>query len=316
MKAFVAMLAAFLAIAPAPARAGGIVRDVEYGRAPDGTRLLLDAHVPDGAGPFPVAILVHGGGWSGGDKSGSNRPGDTADISPWFAPLSAAHFTWFSINYRLAPQHRWPAGLEDVETAVRWVKAHARDYRGDPGRIALIGHSAGGHLVCLAVTLADADTRVQAVVGFAPVTDLEADAAVRGGLSPSLQKLFDRPKEVAAVTRALLRAASPIDHVHAGLPPFLLLHGDADQSVPYRQSLGFQERLRTAGVPCDLITIHGGPHGLVHWGEIAPGYPDALVAWLRAKLGAAPSRAPRRRRVRRAIVAPACGSSAPGRAAS
>lgn len=292
---------AILPFAVGSLRAGALHRDIEYGRA-EGEPLLLDAHVPDGAGPFPVAIFVHGGGWSGGDKAGSDKPGNGADISPWFEPLSDANFTWFSINYRLAPQHRWPACLGDVQTAIRWVKAHARDYHGDPDRIALIGHSAGGHLVCLAATLADAETTVQAVVGFAAVTDLEADAAVRGGLSPSLQKLFDQPKEVTPASRALLHENSAINHIHPGLPPFLLLHGTADKSVRYEQSVAFQEKLRTAGVPCDLITIPGGPHGLLTWKGLAPDYPDRLVAWLREKLTARTSRAPRRRSVRRANV--------------
>ena len=128
-----------------------LVRDNEYGRA-DSERLRLDVSVPEGTGPFPIAILVHGGGWSGGDKSGSDHPGDSADISPWFAPLTAAKFTWFSINYRLAPVHRWPACFADVQAAIRWVKAHAAVYKGDPHRLALFGHSAGGHLVCLAGT--------------------------------------------------------------------------------------------------------------------------------------------------------------------
>jgi len=147
--------------------AAELKHDIEYGRAGDET-LLLDAHIPDGDGLHPVAILVHGGGWSRGDKSGLDEPTKGADITPWFAPLNNAGFTWFSINYRLAPVHRWPAGFEDVQTAIRWVKQHAPEYKGDPERIALLGYSAGGHLVTLAGTHAAPDTKVQAVVAFAP----------------------------------------------------------------------------------------------------------------------------------------------------
>ena len=267
------------------AGAATLQRDIEYGQAA-GERLLLDASVPDGTGPFPVAILVHGGGWSSGDKAGSNHPGDGADVTPWFEPLSSAGFTWFSINYRLAPKHRWPACLEDVQTAIRWVKAHAADYKGDPNRIALFGHSAGGHLVCLAGVLTDDSTRVQAIVGFAPVTDLEADTNTRGGLSTSLQNLFDRPKTPTPETVARLRAASPINHVRPGLPPFLLLHGNADKTVPYQQSLNFQARLRVSDDTCDLITIPGAPHGLLSWTKFAPDYPHQMIAWLRETLTA------------------------------
>ena len=277
------LLGLLLGASPAHGEAR-LLTDIEYGRA-DGESLRLDVNVPDGAGPFPVAILVHGGGWSAGDKRGTDKPGSSADISPWFEPLTAAGFTWFSINYRLAPTHRWPACFEDVQTAIRWVKAHAAEYRGDPRRIALFGHSAGGHLVCLAAVQAQADTRVQAVVGFAPVTDFEQELPTRGGLSTSLQNLHGRPKEVTPEVLALLRETSPITHVKPGLPPFLLLHGDADKTVPYQQTLNFQARLKANGVTCDLITIPGAPHRLTDWSKFDTTYSDRMIAWLRKVLG-------------------------------
>ena len=262
-------------------------KDIEYGQA-GGERLLLDASVPTGAGPFPVVILVHGGGWSGGDKAGSNKPGDSADISPWFAPLNSAGFLWFSINYRLAPQNRWPACLEDVQTAIRWIKAHAAEFKGDPRHIVLVGHSAGGHLACLAAVLAEDDTRVQAVVGFAPVTDFEQELPIRGGLSPSLQNLHNRPKEVTPEALAVLRETSPINHVHAGLPPFLILHGDGDKTVPLEQSRNFQAKLRASGVPCELLIIPGAPHGLLTWDKFDPDYAAKMTRWLHRTLGGDP----------------------------
>jgi alpha-L-fucosidase 2 len=288
MKTLLLLALVFAGVAAAVA--AEVRRDVEYGRA-GGERLLLDASVPEGAGPFPIAILVHGGGWSNGDKSGSNRPGDGADISPWFEPLTQAKFTWFSINYRLAPKNRWPACLEDVQTAIRWAKAHAAEFKGDPNRIVLFGHSAGGHLVCLAATLADESTRVQAIVGFAPVTNHEQDLPQRGGLSPSLQGLLDRPKDVTPESLAILREISPINHVKPGLPPFLLVHGDADKTVPYQQSLDFQAKLRAAGVVCDILTVKGAPHSLMAWEQIDPGYKPGMLAWLRRTLGS-PERSP------------------------
>ncbi len=257
-------------------------RDIEYGVA-GGESLKLDVNVPDGDGPFPVAILVHGGGWSRGDKH-AVPPGDSADITPWFAPLTAAKFTWFSINYRLAPQHRWPEGFADLQTAIRWVKAHAAEFKGDPNRIALFGHSSGGHVVCLAATLIDDSVRVQAVVGFAPVTNHEQDLPVRKGLSTSLQGLLNRPKELTPESLGLLRELSPINHVRPGLPPFLLIHGDADKSVPFQQSLDFQAKLQAAGVPCELIRIPGAPHALATWEKIQPDYPARMIAWLRETL--------------------------------
>jgi acetyl esterase/lipase len=271
------------AASPAALSGGELKQDIEYGTA-GGESLKLDVFVPDGAGPFPVAILVHGGGWSRGDKH-RVPAGDSADISPWFAPLAQAHFVWFSINYRLAPRHRWPACLADVQTAIRWVKAHAAEHKGDPQRIALFGHSAGGHLACLAAVLAGPDTRVQAVVGFAAVTDHEQDSYRRGGLSVSLQALLDRPREITPETLALLREISPINHVHSGQPPFLLIHGTADKSVPYEQSLAFQKKIRAAGGVCDLITIPGAPHAFATWPKLAPDYEGQMLDWLRSKLG-------------------------------
>lgn len=279
---FLCFLAAARAIEP------GLHRDIEYGTA-GGERLLLDASVPEGDGPFPVAILVHGGGWSGGDKANVGSEGKGADISAWFAPLTAAKFTWLSINYRLAPAHRWPACFEDVQTAIRWVKAHAAEFKGDPTRIVLFGHSAGGHLATLAGVLGAGDTRVQAVVGYAPVTDFEFELPARGGLSTSLQNLHNQPKEVTPESLAILRETATINHVKPGLPPFLLLHGDADKTVPYQTSLNFQEKLRANGVVCDLITIPGAGHGLLNWNQFSADYADQMIAWLRGKLEAGPS---------------------------
>jgi len=250
--------------------------DIEYGKA-GGERLLLDAHVPDGAGPFPVVVIVHGGGWTGGDKQ--------KDITLLFEQLNKANFTWFSVNYRLAPANRWPACFEDVQAAIRWVKTHAAEYKGDPQRIALIGYSAGGQLACQAVVLAKDDTRVQSVVGLAPPTDLVADCERRGGLSPSLTNLLDRAKELTGETRAVLRELSPINHVKPGLPPFLLIHGTDDKSVPYAQSVNFQAKLKENGVPCDVITIKDAPHRLTEWDKFDASYKEMMVVWLKQTLG-------------------------------
>src|SRR5437868_5603172 len=114
------------------------LKDVEYAQA-GGIRLTLDASIPEGPGPFPAAILVHGGGWVAGDKQ--------TYITYIFKPLSDAGFAWFSINYRLAPRYRFPAPADDVAQAIRFVRENAREYHIDGNRIALIGESAGGHFV-------------------------------------------------------------------------------------------------------------------------------------------------------------------------
>ena len=250
--------------------------DIEYGKAGN-VSLRLDAHVPDDPGPFPMALVVHGGGWSSGD----GRQG----IPTITESLTKANFTWFSIDYRLAPTDRWPACFADLQTAIRWVKAHAAEYKGDPRRLALVGYSAGGQLTCLAAVSAKEDTQVQAVVGFPPPTDMEADTVRRGGLSPSLQALFGRTA-VDDQTRPLLREMSAINFVKPGLPPFLLIHGDADKSVPYEQSVRFQAKLKENGVPCELIVIKDAPHRITDWGKFDTSYQAHMITWLEGNLAA------------------------------
>ncbi len=248
---------------------------VEYARA-GGEPLRLDACVPPGRGPFAATILVHGGGWSGGDR--------TKAAGPLLDRLTRAGVAWLSIDYRLAPKHHYPAPVEDVEAALRWVRAHARRFRVDPQRVALVGESAGGQLVAAVAVRQTEDARLAAVVPFFAPVDLESDTERRGGLSASLQGLFGRV-DLDEATRALLREASPIRHVRAGLPPFLLVHGSADMSVPYEQSPRFQKALREAGVPCDLVTIPDGTHGTARWDGLAPGWRDEVVAWIAKTLG-------------------------------
>ena len=249
--------------------------DIQYGEA-GGEKLLLDAHVPVGDGKFPVVLIVHGGGWMSGDRE--------KDIVPVFAPV-ATNFTWFTIYYRLAPTNRWPACYEDVQTAIRWVKQHAAEFKGDPKRIALLGYSAGGHLVTLAGTRAEADTKVQAIAALAPPTDLVADNERRGGLSISMRNLFNCDStNLTDSVRAVLKEYSPLTYVQPGLPPFLIIQGSADKTVPAGQSLAFQEKLKAAGVDCDLIMIPEGQHRIADWVNFDPDWQGKLISWLNEKL--------------------------------
>jgi alpha-L-fucosidase 2 len=263
-----------------------VSRDVIY-RQVDGIKLRLDAAIPEGEGPFPAVILVHGGGWQAGDKT---------HFRSLFDPLTRAGFAWFSVDYRLAPKFKFPACLEDVETAVEWVKAHAAEYQIDPNRIALLGESAGGHLVELVATRAEknAATRPASVVALYAPSDLPALAAANSarGLNilPMLNALFGRT-QMDAQAIELLRAASPLTHVKAGLPPFLLLHGTNDVLVPISQSKAFQAACQAVGVPCDLITVKNGPHGMVFWNLIDPSYRERILAFLGQTLKPAPANA-------------------------
>jgi pectinesterase len=253
--------------------------DICYGEA-GGEKLLLDVHVPMGDGKFPVVIIVHGGGWVSWDKE------SPTDIVPVFAPV-ATNFTWFTINYRLAPKDPWPACYEDVLTAIRWVKMRAAEYKGDPDRIALLGYSAGGQIVTFAGTQTNADTKVQAVAAFAPPTDLVSDNERRGGLTPSMMALFGfDTTNITDAARAVLKKNSPLTFVQPGLPPFLVFNGSADKTVPIWMSENFFKALKAANVDATLITIPGGQHKIADWKKFTPDWQQQLVSWLNEKLAA------------------------------
>ena len=166
-----------------------------------------------------------------------------------------------------------------METAIRWVKLHAAEYKGDPNRLALLGYSAGGHLVTLAGTHAAADTKVQAVIGFAPPTDLVADNQRRGGLSPSMGALFGvETTNLTDAVLAVLREHSPLTYVTPDLPPFLIVQGSADKTVPAAQWAAFAAKLQAAGVPCDLITITNGQHRIADWTKFDPDWQGKVKA--------------------------------------
>jgi acetyl esterase/lipase len=240
---------------------------IQYGES-GGEKLILDAHVPNGPGPFPTLIIVHGGGWMTGDKEG--------DIVPVLAPY-ATNFTWFTIGYRLAPKSRWPACFDDVQTAVHWAKQHGTEYKGDPDHIALLGYSAGG--------LAAEDVHVQAIVGMAPPTDLVWDNERRDGLSKSMTNLFDyATTNITDDRRAVLKRYSPLTYVKPGLQPFLFVQGSADRTVPYQGTTNFMAALQRASVPCDMLVITNGQHRIADWSKFYPDWQTGVVSWLNVKL--------------------------------
>lgn len=257
----------------------GLQTDVPYGQA-GGEILKLDVCVPDGPGPFPAVILVHGGAWTRGDKS----PGATNDsMAPMFGPLTRGGFAWFAINYRLAPAHRYPDDLNDVITAIRWVKRHAAQYHIDPKRIAISGHSAGGHLAALAAVRVKGPDRVAAVVCFSTPFDIVGTPKPGAPMHPALAPLFGMTN-LTAKAIALETDASPIKHVRPGLPPFLIVQGTADMSVSFSQATNMLNRLSENHVPCEVIPIPGGKHGMEGWDALKPDYQDEVVKWLQTTL--------------------------------
>jgi acetyl esterase len=244
-------------------------KDVEYTR-PNGQPVFLDLHIPAGKGPFPAAILIHGGGFDGGSKS--------TNVRPLFGVLANAGFAWFSIDYRMAPEFRFPQANEDVESAIRWVKANAATYKVDVSKIAIIGESAGGFLVNYAGTHGTPETKVAAVVDFYGPVDyaelaemrrnhperfnmkvINQHAANGGGIH------FFGAEQLDAAGIKKLATISPVAAVHSGMPPFLCIHGTKDDQVSYEQSVEMCKAMQQVGAPCELITIEDGGHGMSGW---------------------------------------------------
>ena len=237
----------------------------------------MDAWVPDGEGPFPTAILVHGGGWQQGDKQ--------TTFNPIFDPLTKAGFVWFTVNYRLAPKSVYPAAVDDVVTAIRYIEAHAKEFKVDPKRIAISGESAGGHIVAMIGGRYADELHIRAVVPFYPAVDFDAlvegldkNATAYHGIMQ-----FIGATEINDNARKLLREASPMTYIHKGMPPYLIIVGTADQLVGFRQSKEFCDKVNQAGSQCEIYPLQGAPHWLVRW-ENHPewqGYKDKVTGWLK-----------------------------------
>jgi acetyl esterase len=264
-------------------------KDVQYAH-PGGKPLLVDLHVPDGPGPFPAAILVHGGGFDEGSRS--------TNVRPLFDVLAGAGFAWFSIDYRLAPEFRFPQASEDVRSAILWVKANAAAYRVDVSKIALIGESAGGFLVNYAGTHETPETKVAAVVDFyGPVdygklAELRRDHPERFNMATINRHAsngggihFFGAEQLDEAGLAKLRALAPVAAVHPGMAPFLCIHGTKDDQVVFEQSPAMCDAMHKVGAACELITIEGGGHGMAGWRapEMQHWKPE-MIAWLRRVL--------------------------------
>jgi alpha-L-fucosidase 2 len=256
-----------------------------YGEA-GGEKLTMDYYPPAGPPPHPIAIIIHGGGYVGG----TSKNGSEAYCAQFLAP---AGYAVFSINYRLAPKYPYPAMVEDVQRAIRYLRHNAKKWHADPNRIALVGGSAGGYLSNMAGVLNSGgikgakdpvdrtSARVQAVVTLFGPSDFR-NQPVGEGLRALLGPLIKTKGEEAA-----LAEASPVMHMSVDDPPFLLIHGDKDKAVPLWQSTHLQAALKANGIPCDLIIIPGGPHATGSWHRV-PGVPNwerEMTAWLNKVLG-------------------------------
>jgi alpha-L-fucosidase 2 len=249
----------------------GLWKDIVYSR-PGGMPLAMDANLPEGKGPFPAVIVVHGGGWEAGDK--------VTYVSPVLSLLSRARFAWFSIDYRLTPYVRNEQQLDDLRNAIRYVRVHAARFNIHSDRIAILGESAGGQMVSQVASEPCSGCEVQAVVSFYGVYDFLP--WTRDRKSKDTAETLDRMFGTWDVDT--LRRYSPISHVHAGMPPVLMLQGTADEL--YKGSLAYEQRLKQSGVPHELILLKGAPHGMENWAghpewEV---YQEKLVRWLNRTL--------------------------------
>jgi len=250
-------------------------QNIEYGKAA-GVSLRLDADIPSGSGPFPAAIIVHGGAWVSGDRH--------YNVQPLFRPLSEAGFAWFSISYRLADNVAvFGDAVQDVEQAIRFVRAHAAEFHVDPDRIALIGESAGAQLAAMAA-LQSPPGAVRAVVSLYGPTDLVTLAKTSKQIPESLRQSVEGTPFESMLLAGLARL-SPINHVRPDMPPFLLIHGTSDSLVPFQQSVHFCEKARAAGGACEVFPVAGGGHGIRWWeSDHLTAYKQHMVHWLEREM--------------------------------
>lgn len=227
-------------------------RDVEYGTA-NGKRLLLDAYLPPSSPDRsrPAVVMIHGGGW---------RVGDKGSWAPEAERLAGRGWVAFSVDYRLDEPSPFPGEVDDVQAAVRWVRAHAGEYGVDPARIGALGESAGGHLAALLATLGsgalDTDARIKVGAAWSPPVDLIALARSRGDewsgrlMGCTLSTCPDR-----------LAQASPVSHVDTTDAPLYLVNS-TDELVPLSQAEAMAERLEAAEVDHRLDVFPGNRHAL------------------------------------------------------
>jgi alpha-L-fucosidase 2 len=257
---------------------------LSFGEA-DGEKLTMDYYAPKGPGVHPIAIVIHGGGYQRGDS----KSGSEAYCADFLAP---AGYAVFSVNYRLAPKYPYPYMVYDVERSIRYLRHNARQWNADPGRIALVGGSAGGFLSNMVGLLSAPGDRaatdpvdresakVQAVVTLFAQSSF-ATVPLNRDVHALLDPLIQRKGEPQA-----LREASPITYVGKNAPPFLQILGDRDEYIPFTEATNLQAALQNVGVRCDIIRIPNGAHGTGSWHTL-PGVPDwerQMIEWLNARL--------------------------------
>ncbi len=251
---------------------GGVtsLADVVYSVIPGYRPMILDIYMPPkgkATTPKPLVIYVHGGGWVGGH---TRAGGALADFPKALASLAAEGFVVASVEYRLASEARFPAQIDDVRAAIRFLKGNAGKYGIDPGRVGIWGASAGGHLAALAALSCGApglDAKpqpagsecVQAAAIWYGVFDFAPIVARAEGSPIALIGCAD----AASCPADRVRAVSPLTYLDASDPPFLLIHGEDDRTVSVSQSKDAFAKMTAAGVKVDEILMPGIDHSFI-----------------------------------------------------
>jgi acetyl esterase/lipase len=233
----------------------------------EGHPLSLDVYRPPASrGPVPAVIVIHGGGWTDGDKG---------EVPTQTERLAAQGYAIFDVQYRLAPPASWQRAVGDIKCAIGWVKQHGREagVEIDPARVTLLGRSAGGHLALMAAytdgdpdfppSCPSGDTRVESVIAFYAPTDM--GWAYQHPTNPRVYTSSERLRALlggSPVAAEEAYAKSTVaNHITARVPRTLLLHGNQDQFVSPAHPQFVAPRLRAVGVSCDLVIIPYGQHG-------------------------------------------------------
>ncbi len=229
----------------------------------------MDLFLPEGERQQTALLFIHGGGWYKGRKE------QWHSVCEHFADRG---FVCASISYRLTPQFRFPAQVEDVRLAMQYLKGQSDDLGFARDRIVVVGSSAGGYLACMLATLGrddsigatkelrDRDTMPYAVIGYCPITTLFVSKTTIE------QLMVCSPDD----NEQLYRDASPVCRVSGREPPFLLLHGDMDMRIPVEEVKSFHERLLAEGGSSRLVILPGVPHGF-GYGVRTPAQLEALA---------------------------------------
>jgi acetyl esterase/lipase len=220
-----------------------IEKNVIYGMY-SGLALLMDVHYPEKPNGYGV-IFISGGGWSARLTYGA-RALKEEQIPEWGPALLRSGYTVFAINHRATPRFQYPAPVEDVQRAVRFVRHNARQFGINPGKLGGVGGSSGGHLIGLVAMLAasgiagDADpvnrepATLQCIVMRAAPSDLKKMIGSSAVGTAAVVSFVGRLPTPHSDDQEVYQVASPISHVSSSSPPVLLLHGDADETVPRR----------------------------------------------------------------------------------